>query len=277
MVIKENLPLQSNSPIKLGMTLRAAREQQGWSLADVESQIKLPIQRLQALENEDFAQLPDMSFVRGFVRSYGKLLRLDVPMLLAALPDAPQTVEAIAPVAADVPLTSQVAIRRKQNVVWLAAAAAVVLIAAIFAIWSINTPKTKPAPKLQDQEIGQVEFPAALPASSVAFSASSMVVTPQSAVVATTLPASAVIPAGSVSLRLVFDEEAWVEVKEHSGKTLSSQLNPTGSELTLTGRPPFSLVIGNSPSVHLYYKGAEVDLSGHISRSGSAIARLELE
>lgn len=277
MAKEETLSAQSNQPINLGATLRAAREQLGWSLADVEEQIKLPIQRLKALESEDFSQLPEMSYVRGFVRSYGKLLRLDVPSLLAALPEAPQAIEKIVPVAADVPLASQISIRRKQNLVWLSAAAAVVLIASIFAIWSINTPKAKSAPKPQSQEIGQVDFSDEFPASSVMLTASSIPAALPASAVSANLPVSGVLPAGSATVRLVFDEEAWVEVKDQTGKTLSSQLNPTGSELNLDGRPPFALIIGNSPSVHLYYKGAEIDLSEHISRSGSAIARLELE
>ncbi|MDD2775097.1 MAG: DUF4115 domain-containing protein [Gallionella sp.] len=270
MVIEDNLPAQSKSPIKLGQTLRVAREQQGLSLKDIAESIKLPVQRLMALEDEDYAQLPDMTFVRGFVRSYGKLLGLDVPSLLAALP-APKSTEIIMPATSEVPLASQRSTRRKQNSIWLAAAAGVVLVASLFAVWSFNTPPNASVSKLQDQALEQGDFSVIpLEISTVASAPN-----PISAVL-TTLPTSGVVLAAA-PLRLVFDEDAWVEVKEQSGKVLSSQLNYKGGELRLDGRPPFSLVIGNSPSVHLYYKGAEIDLSEHISRSDSAIARLELE
>ena len=70
----------------LGSALRKAREQQGLSVADVVSQIKLAPSQIEALESEAYEKLPEMAFVRGFVRSYAKLLHLDVLPLLALLP-----------------------------------------------------------------------------------------------------------------------------------------------------------------------------------------------
>jgi cytoskeleton protein RodZ len=39
------------------------------------------------MEEDDFAQLPGRTFIRGFVRNYARLLRLDVDAVLADLPE----------------------------------------------------------------------------------------------------------------------------------------------------------------------------------------------
>lgn len=243
--------------IPLGKTLRTAREQQGWSLADVAQQIKLSAHHLAALENEDFASLPDITFVRGFVRSYGKLLKLDVAALLSALPSPSYGLNVVA-AAAPLPMNA----RRKQNFIWLGGTIFVVLLAITFAVWSVNTPKN---------------IPASLPIPVLSAAISSVSAPVASNVIASNVASAAVIVPVAAPLRLVFDEDAWVEVKDQSGKTLSSQLNRGGSELSLNGQAPFDLVIGNSTAVHLFYQGEEVDLAEYVSYAGSSIARLELE
>ncbi len=294
MLINDHLPEKMKPSIKLGPTLRAAREQQGLSLADVAGKTKLGVHQLTALEAEDFARLPDMAFVRGFVRSYGKLLQLDVPSLLAALPEPP-VIEKTTPSLPEVPLASRFAARQRQNLIWMTAAVGMLLLTMFFWLRDSNTPQDTyqdmpPQKTSFETELGPFPvFSAVAGASTVSFVHAPVVSTPvvnvpvvstpvitPSAVWATR-PASAISLTAPVPLHLVFDESAWVEVKERSGKILSSQLNHKGDELKLAGRPPFSVVIGNSLGVHLYYKGAEIDLAKHVSRSDSAIARLELE
>ena len=73
-----------------GARLRAARENAGLSLDQAAQQLKLAPRQVQALEDEDFAQLPGRTFARGFVRNYARLLNLDADGLLAIMPDATQ-------------------------------------------------------------------------------------------------------------------------------------------------------------------------------------------
>ena len=65
-----------------GAQLRATREAFGLSLEEVAQQLKLAPRQVIALEDEDFAQLPGRTFVRGFVRNYARLLNLDGDQLL---------------------------------------------------------------------------------------------------------------------------------------------------------------------------------------------------
>lgn len=60
-----------------GETLRTAREQKNWTLAAVAQQLNLSERSLAQIEAGDFSQLPGLTFARGYVRAYAKLLGLD--------------------------------------------------------------------------------------------------------------------------------------------------------------------------------------------------------
>ena len=87
-------------------------------------------------------------------------------------------------------------------------------------------------------------------------------------------PAAASIVSKTAAIRLVFDEESWVEVTDKDGKALLSQLNPRGTEQGVNGKPPFAIVIGRASGVHLYYKGQAVSLVPHTKAD---VAHLTLE
>ncbi|MCL5111033.1 MAG: DUF4115 domain-containing protein [Chloroflexi bacterium] len=62
---------------KLGEMLRAARQDMGVSLAEVEQATKIRRKFLVALEEEDFPSLPETVYVIGFLKEYARYLRLD--------------------------------------------------------------------------------------------------------------------------------------------------------------------------------------------------------
>lgn len=70
-----------------GGLLSAARTLAGLSIEQVAGQLKLSPRQIIALENNAFEQLPKLVIVRGFVRSYAKLLKLDPVVVVACLPD----------------------------------------------------------------------------------------------------------------------------------------------------------------------------------------------
>lgn len=69
-----------------GAKLSAARQELGLSLEQVAEQLKLSHRQVVAMENNEFDKLPKMVIVRGFVRSYAKLLRVDPAPIIACLP-----------------------------------------------------------------------------------------------------------------------------------------------------------------------------------------------
>ena len=66
-----------------GETLRLAREERGWQVAEVASQLNLAPHALVQLEAGQFERLPGHTFARGYVRAYAKLLGLDQAALVA--------------------------------------------------------------------------------------------------------------------------------------------------------------------------------------------------
>lgn len=77
-----------------------------------------------------------------------------------------------------------------------------------------------------------------------------------------------------VPLRLRFERESWVEVRDADGKLLLHGTQPAGSAREIAGRKPYSLVIGNAAHVRLEHDGREIDL-GAIARQG--VARLKID
>jgi cytoskeleton protein RodZ len=286
-----------NSPVSLGKMLSEARERLGMSVMDVASQIKFAPKQIEALEAEDYRHLPEAAFLRGFVRSYAKVLHLDAAILLAALPQAKAAQTEPNPESVAEPYPSAHAMQR-QNLVWLGAASLLIVIVVVFAIWNFKTPVQTKAE--------QVESPVSLPAeihidpsqhAPEAPAAAAMAPKPKTPVVAAQSPAPApaakTAPSQAVpqnqttasdvqpdtpitSLHLVFYEESWSEIKDRDGKILSSKVNPSGSELRLQGRAPFSMLIGHASSVTLYYQGKQIDMTPYTNAS-SDVARFTLQ
>jgi len=67
-----------------GDTLRQARENKGWSVAQVAGQLNLTEHSLRQLEQGSFDQLPGHTFARGYVRAYAKLLGMDQAQMVQA-------------------------------------------------------------------------------------------------------------------------------------------------------------------------------------------------
>jgi len=61
----------------VGSKLREARTRRKLSLAEVEAETKIRARYLQAIENEEWDQLPEDTYARAFIRTYGRLLGLD--------------------------------------------------------------------------------------------------------------------------------------------------------------------------------------------------------
>ena len=67
----------------VGQVLKEGRERQYYSLDEVEKATKIRKELLEALEKGEYQKLPPSTFVQGFIKNYGKFLRLDLEKLLA--------------------------------------------------------------------------------------------------------------------------------------------------------------------------------------------------
>lgn len=67
----------------VGQILREEREKELYTLEEIEKATKIRKELLEALEAGQYAKLPPPTFVQGFIKSYGKFLKLDQEKLLA--------------------------------------------------------------------------------------------------------------------------------------------------------------------------------------------------
>lgn len=285
-----------------GAALAAARQAQNLSVADVAHQLKLSVSQIEALEAGAFTKLPGPIFVRGFIRNYARLLKLDPEALLRSIepgmPSSSPTAEA--PPSQDIPFPPAETRR------WPWYAMAVLLLIGVLAAYEFywNEPefavvKTPPA-----AEVVAVSPTAAVPvasspvatasepaptmsgpteAGSTASAASTLTQGAKTAdkTVAALQPVTAAasdddrLPQpGERPLQFVFDRESWVEIRDGSGKIIFSQLNQSGSKRRVYGKPPLSVIVGNAHGVRLTYNNAPVDLERHTKVD---VARFTLE
>ena len=68
-----------------GNTFKEAREAMGLSQREVAEELKLAWKSIEGLEDENFESLPPYVFVRGYVKTYSKLVNLDSDVMAAQL------------------------------------------------------------------------------------------------------------------------------------------------------------------------------------------------
>jgi len=247
----------------VGQQLRAARLDAKLSITDVAQALKFSPRQIELLEQDDYAALPGMTIVRGFVRSYSRLLKLDTDALLKMLDASSPLVMADVRPPDNMGLAGVEGDRQAMGPV-VSLAIVVLLATLILAGWHFLGPK--PATSTHSA-------PASVPATV----SPSPMATPQAVPSdATTDSAPTAAPAfpPAPGLNFVFDDRSWLEVVDADAKVLHSAENPAGTQLSLSGKPPFDVVIGNAGKVRLTYGERMIDL---LPYTRADVARLKVE
>ena len=272
----------------VGARLRQAREEQGLAIDDVALQLKFAPRQIEFLEQERFDRLPGPTIARGMVRNYARLLKLDPEPLI----------QRMAPHAEPAPDPGLIAERFRQEVPFSDSGrrstliyagfsvALLVLVGALAYEWQqqkappqfVAPAQERPQPEpAQTASVAQPPAPAPEPAPAVpavepkppAPAAVEKKLEPEKVA-----SAEKTLPPGQHRIVFRTEGEAWLEVKDGSGRTLISALNPAGAERSVRGQPPFEIVIGNASSVRMTYDGKPVDLRPH---TRVEVARLTLK
>lgn len=277
--------------LSVGSMLKAERVRQGLTVSDVAHRLKYASRQIEAIESDNFSALPGVTFARGFVRGYAKLLGIDGSPLVASLNESavptegPTTLQLqnVRSSRAQFPARAPLAMSAWP---WLLATAAVVLALGGYSLFQWQAPRLmlpSPAvPTTPSDNAGRVTpaAPSATPPPTVdaqvpQLGVGSAASAPggNSGQPATQTERGA---SGSVKgkIRLLFSGESWTEVRDGSGTVVFSRNSLAGAEQWADGEPPFDLVIGNARDVKLFYRGAEVDLAPYIKVS---VARLQLK
>ena len=288
----EDSPPEKSAPDPtLGELMIAARERWNLSAGDVARQLRLALRQVQALEDNRFEALPGNTFVRGFIRNYAKVVQTDPATFLDAYErNRPQLqTPEIWPIKNErIDFTA----KPIPKWVWYLASAAVLAmlipIGIYLALQDDELP-AKPTPQAVQPTPSNVtaeeaQMPLNLPLPQVVSSDEARTSTPSDTAPNATPapnPPAAIQSAGGAAptsphpiLQLNFEGNAWVEIRDKSGKKIFSQLSRSGSEQVVQGEPPLSLVVGDAAKVKITYNGNPVDLAPHIRKT---VARLTLE
>jgi cytoskeleton protein RodZ len=285
-----------------GVMLKTAREAKNMSQADVAAKLKLTPRQIEALETEDFGNLPSELFVRGFVRNYARLVGIEPDSLLTPVNVRATVSETITAPSAGLNLGSS-GMRRWVIYPLLAITLFLLLVTTLY-YWLrqgedalIQSPPEVSVPQavVPDLSVPQVEPTAIIdatqpPGAAVSESVPSGV-PPAMGVLNPAPPASQptqpvqpnpnpLPPKSEVgqtsSLRSMHfqpAQDAWIQVVDAKGSRFSKLVRAGASE-SFSGEPPFRLVVGEAALVKLTYNGHSIDLTPFI---GEKVARLTLE
>jgi len=278
--------------MKLGDTLKQARESKELTVQAVADAIHLSVKQINALETNNFNLLPEPVTTRGFIRSYARFLEIDSEPLLANYRELvphqdPNTIV----------MSGQVnkVISAQEQSPWLMYILGSIIVLLLLVVWfyymdNVNDWSVEP-----DNDI-VLEAPVEAASETVVAQAEVVTLaeptaaapeTPADATTTEAVPAThdAVKPteqstdaelASSVQtitepLVLRLKEDCWVSIKTMTGQKFFEKLLPAGTEQGFDIQPPFKLKIGNATAATASYRNQTLDLPKYTRGS---VARL---
>ncbi|WP_139558968.1 RodZ domain-containing protein [Methylotetracoccus oryzae] len=243
-----------------GRALREARVARGLSIEEVAGKLHLAVPTVRALETDDYAGLPPAIFIRGYLKNLARLLGLEPNQIVEAyerlggrdaLPESSRVT-----VLDPVPEES----RFGPALVLLGLAAFIGLGWWVYRVAreQVDTPETVAAvPQVTTAAPTAASSPPAEPGRGSAGGGTGQTTGPAPDVPAPSQPAASAVPvqaAGPPSLRVRFLGDSWVSIVDADGSRLLYELGSKGSEKLISGKPPFTVVLGRPAEISLDYK-----------------------
>ncbi len=272
-----------------GYKLRIARERAGLTREAIAAQLNLLLSQVVALEDDRYQCFPAETFIKGHLRSYARLLKIDVDEILHAyyLLNPPTRPERKKIGVASQPQRLDVKQSHRRSYVGVAGICLVVL-----ALWgwqqrrehvqllSLNAGSVAALPGGMESALSggadaalmdSVQMvpatksadttPALLAGNNLATQSTATPVTANHIAAATSSTTSTSASSTSVAtdrLSLHFSADCWVEVKDRDDKVLIATLKHADDRLQIEGRGPFKVLLGYAPGVEMAYNGAPV-------------------
>jgi cytoskeleton protein RodZ len=296
-------------PQTAGAMIRAARESQGLDAGSLAAMLKIPLRRLEALENGRHDELQGPTFERALAQAACRVLKIDPKPVLALLPQhASNTLERVSE-GINTPFRERQggsALGDLPSVARPALIAVAVLVVAALALlflpetwWTRVSQAFKPAvPASAPAETASAPAAAAsasvLPAEPVVAASAAPVPVPvpvasaASAAAPLTPAASAsataaqgidevlahVAAAPGIPVQITATADSWCEVLDAQGRTLLSRTVLAGETVGLDGALPMKVKIGNARVTRVKLRGDNLDLTPFTRDN---VARLELK
>lgn len=301
-------PVVNNMDV--GAELKAKRKSVGLSKADVAQELRIDLEQVDGLENNQYDGLSSAVFVKGYVRNYARLVGLDPAPLIVAIDGG---VKSPALASLSDALHSSGGRHGKESplpVNGILTGIAVVLAVGFMGFMgekiyhlatetpaetaiSLPAPSTAlDAPLVSSVSDGMEERATVIESLTDNAKVSAPLVSPvtdipikKEPVQAVELMAEAqennelaikeegVENFSTATVTLHFSSDSWAEVYDAEQEKLVSRIGKAGSTATVEGVPPFSLVLGFAPGVRVEYNGKNVDV---LSRTRGNVARLQV-
>jgi len=285
--------------------LRRAREDAGLHIVALASALKVPVQKLEALEEGRYDELPDMVFARALASSVCRHLLIDPGPILDEIPlpgaptlgDIPRAISApFRASAVDLGGSATAGAGGMKKAAWLAGI--LVLAAVVVMLLPENMPWSDgAAPAVQADVVAEpfandalVVAPllqgAVAPTPSEApvggspdSGAVSVMPVPQAAdtpAVEEAVPAAIddAAPVGAGLLVLTARGGSWVEVTNGHGVVVVQRMMRAGDALDFSSSPPYTVVLGRADQVDVTVRGRAFDVRPLVRNS---VARFEVK
>lgn len=265
------------------------------SVEQVASQLLLPVDIINAIENADLQRLPASTFVVGYIRSYAKILNVPADEVIEAynalIPAPTQTA------ATQSPFVEAETVKSSNSPLLIFIVIAI-LIAAL-AWWFVNQPNDIEKPV---DTSGAFEFntqPESLSNDATPEEFSTLTNTGEStpadgSAVNTQDSEQSSVPENELqkeaaqtdqlqglsaplfdALILTGVDESWAEVVDANGDRLFYQLINNGEEIKLSGQAPFEVFLGNAPAVRIEVNNTLVEFD-HLVSSSKNVASITI-
>jgi cytoskeleton protein RodZ len=259
----------NGSMVSAGQLLRQAREQRQLTLQQVALQLNLKPELLAKLEQDQFDGTLE-TFARGYVRAYGRLLKLPEAELMAAFGQHTGCKESSTkPMRTFSNRTARQA--TENRFMWLTYAMIVLLLVLLF-IWWWQTARFNPdqseanvqadiTPVLTaEPQVNPIETESQ-PEPATAEQLNEMLeqlvpVEDKSAEATETEPA---VVADQLEMR--FSDNCWVDVVDAEGNRIAFGTKQAGYIMQLSGKAPFVVTLGNPSVVNINFNQQAFDMS----------------
>jgi cytoskeleton protein RodZ len=299
LAMQDTTSIQENSLTSLsataGQMLRQARLDAGLHIAALAVSLRVPVKRIEALENGQMDLLPDMVFVRALTSSICQVLKIDALPILDKLPKAALPRLNRDDVAINTPIGSTGVSKAAllSDIITSPLLMGVLLLcigAAGIYFWpKTGSPvateliiSTKTVPEAGVNQAKEVQVSTENTASTTVLSVGSVPIASPVESVVTAVPVAAVVnseitPVSTLPTDNIVtfkaSAETWVEVKNASGSTSFKKLLAAGDTAGASGVLPLTVIVGRADVTQVEVRGKTVDLN-FIAKSN--VARFEV-
>lgn len=250
--------VERSEVVRCGAILRAAREKLGLRAEDIATDLRLSTHQIEALEKDDWSELPGTTYARGYLKAYARLLGIDSNELMNMSEDQPDSEDTETKVTAkhtgvaesyappNKPKDNERTTGRGFVGFYLLALLIVGLGAGGWYGWSWYESGNDLGPVAQHKPLLLLE------SSSQSNDQLDSVTQPES-ITNPTLDERHIV--------FEFAADSWVDVRDARSQRLLYRKFGPGRAIEIEGEPPFRIFLGYADAVTVKYQGNSLDLS----------------